>query len=96
MGGRRRVCDLNDTYFELLTDAATRIAGKEYGVGTGVEEGEKAAKITAVKNWLTRQLIGGIIKARGRYYRLRLMRACTLVCSRHNAALEAEPIDPGH
>ena len=30
---------------------------------------KKAAKITAVKNRLTRQLTGGIIKARARYYR---------------------------
>jgi hypothetical protein len=85
----------NDTYFELLADAAARIVDKEYGVGTGVDEDEKAAKISAVKTRLTRQLTGGIIKAAARFYRLRLERACTLASSPHNAALEAEPIDPG-
>ena len=85
----------NDTYFELLADAAARIVDKEYGVGTGVDEDEKAAKISAVKKRLTRQLTGGIIKARARFYRLRLERACTLASRPRNAALEAEPIDPG-
>ena len=86
--------NLNDTYFELLADAAARIVDKEYGVGTGVDEDEKAAKMSAVKARLTRQLTGGITKAAARFYRLRLERACTLASSRHNAALEAEPIDP--
>ena len=60
-----------------------------------MDEDEKAAKISAVKKRLTRQLTGGIIKAAARFYRLRLERACTLASSPHNAALEAEPIDPG-
>ena len=75
-------------------DAAARTVDEEYGVGTGVDEGEKAAKMAVVKSRLTRQLASGVIKARARYYRLRLERACTLARSRL-LALEAAPIEPG-
>ena len=90
-----RYGNLNDTFFELLADAAARTVDKEYGVGTGVDEDEKAAKTAAVKGRLTRQLAGGVIKARARYYRLRLERACTLARSHCHAVLEAAPIEPG-
>ena len=55
----------NNTFRELLADAAARTVDKEYGVGTGVDEDEKVAKMAVVKSRLTRQLAGGVIKARG-------------------------------
>ena len=50
--------------------------------------------MAVVKSQLTRQLASGVIKARARYYRLRLERACTLARSQLLAS-EAAPIEPG-